>query len=63
LMLAVRITLAHFSVSAAMSLPNSAGVIGIEPPPRSASRSLIVGSASPALISLLSFWIISAGVF
>ena len=28
-MLAARITLAHFSVSSAMSLPNSAGVIGI----------------------------------
>jgi hypothetical protein len=32
LMLAARITVAHFSVSSAMSFPNSAGVIGIGAP-------------------------------
>src|SRR5215471_10996789 len=63
LMLAARITLAHFSVSSAMSLPKSAGDIGIGTPPRSASRALIVGSARPALIASLSLSTISAGVF
>jgi hypothetical protein len=38
LMLAARITLPHFSVSSAMSLPKSAGVIGIGKAPRSARR-------------------------
>ena len=54
LMLAARITLPHFSVSSAMYLPKSAD----EPPngeaPTSASRALSVGSARPALTSLLS---------
>src|SRR5262249_61706636 len=49
LILAARITLPHFSVSSAMSLPNSAGDIGIGTPPRSASRALILGSARTAL--------------
>jgi hypothetical protein len=45
-------TFAHFSVSSAMSLPNSAGESAITAPPRSsASRALIVGLARPALIS------------
>src|SRR5215831_10562911 len=56
-------TLPHFSVSAAMNLPNSAVVIGIGALPRSESRVLILGSARAALISLLSFSIISIGVF
>src|SRR5262249_41712656 len=51
-------TFAHFSVSSAMNLPNSAGVIGIGTPPRPASRALIVGSARPALIASLSLSII-----
>src|SRR5262245_29783123 len=63
LMLAARTTLAHFSVSSAMNLPNSAGDIGIGTPPRSASRFLIVGSARPALIASLSLSTISVGVF
>src|SRR6516162_4667669 len=63
LMLADLITLPHFSVSSAMSLPKSAGDIGIGTPPRSASRALIVGSARPALIASLSLSTISAGVF
>ena len=51
LMPADRITLAHLSVSSAMSVPNSIDVIGIGWPPRSVSRFLILGSANPALIS------------
>ena len=62
LMLAARITLAHFSVSSAISLPNSAGEPAITVPPRSASRALSWGSARAALISLLSLLTISAGV-
>jgi hypothetical protein len=53
LMLAARITLPHFSVSAAMRLPKSAGEPAIAMPPRSANRAFILGSARPALISLL----------
>src|SRR5215467_12239513 len=55
-------TLAHFSVSAATSLPKSAGVPGVSMPPRSAKRALMLGSASAALISLLSLSTISGGV-
>src|SRR5262245_21642116 len=62
LMPANLITLAHFSVSAAMNFPNSGGVIGIGTPPRSAIRALSFGSVRMALISLLSFSTISAGV-
>src|SRR6476659_3495053 len=63
LILAARITLAHFSVSSAMSLPKSAGEPISAMPSSSASFALILGSARPALISLLSFLMISAGVF
>src|SRR5215510_4478207 len=56
------ITLAHFSVSSAMNFPNSADVIDIGSTPKPASRAFILGSARPALISLLSFSTISAGV-
>ena len=56
-------TLPHFSVSSAMSLPKSAGEPASTVPPRSASRAFILGSARPALISLLSLSTISAGVF
>src|SRR5262245_24224405 len=62
LMLAARITLRHFSVSAAMNFPNSLGELGNMVAPSSAIRVLILGSASAALISLLSLSIISAGV-
>ena len=62
LMLAARITLAHFSVSAATKLPKSEGEPAITVPPRSASRALSWGSARAALISLLSLLTISAGV-
>src|SRR5262249_13879215 len=40
---AARITLAHFSVSPASSLPNAAGVSTSALPPRSAKRPLILG--------------------
>jgi hypothetical protein len=63
LMLAARITLPHFSLSSAISLPKLAGVPGSTVPPKSASRAFIVGSARPALISLLSVSMILAGVF
>src|SRR5262249_45865015 len=56
-------TLPHFSVSSAMSLPKSAAEPGRAVPPSSASRALILGSARPALISLLSVSMIPAGVF
>src|SRR5450432_857090 len=52
-------TLAHFSVSSAMNLPNSAAELVITVPPRSAIRSLTLGSARTALTSLLSFSMIS----
>jgi hypothetical protein len=54
--------LAHFSVSSAISLPNSAGVPGSGSPPIAARRAFIPGSAIAALISLLSLPTISAGV-
>src|SRR5712671_2601733 len=63
LMLAARITLPHLSVYSTMNLPKSAGIIGIGTLPRSAIRLLILGSSRPALISLLSLSMISAGVF
>src|SRR5262249_10859733 len=62
LMLAARITLPHFSVSSAMSLPNSEGEPASTVPPRSARRAFIFESARPALISRLSLSMISAGV-
>ena len=40
-------TLAHFTVSSAMSMPKSAGEPRSTVPPRSASRDLILGSARP----------------
>src|SRR5262249_24711161 len=52
LMLAARITLPHFSVSSAISLPNSPGDPGSATPPRSARRAFILGSARAAFASL-----------
>src|SRR5262249_16095796 len=63
LMLAARITLPHLSVSSAMSFPNSMSDIGIGSAPSCASRSLIFGSGSPELTSLLSLPMISGDVF
>src|SRR5215471_14345713 len=63
LILAARITLPHFSVSSAMSLPKSSGVPPSAVAPSSANRAFILGSARSALISLLSLSTIAAGVF
>src|SRR5262249_15338759 len=63
LMPADLITLRHFSVSSAMSLPKSAGEPASAVPPRSASRAFMLGSARAALTSLLSLSTISVGVF
>src|SRR5262245_23315318 len=63
LILAARITLPHFSVSSAISLPKSAGEPIITVPPKSASRALSLGSTRPALTASLSLSIFSAGVF
>src|SRR5262249_34538939 len=63
LMPANLITLAHFSVSSAINFPKSAGEPGSTAAPCSANRALIVGSARPALISLLSLSTLSVGVF
>ncbi len=46
-----------------MSLPKSAGESSSTVPPRSAGCALNLGSARPALISLLSLLMISVGVF
>src|SRR6516225_10784281 len=63
LIFAARITLAHFSVSSASSLPKSADEPRSAVLPRSASLAIILGSARKLLVSLLSFSTISAGVF
>src|ERR1700746_2432915 len=55
-------TLPHFSVSSAIIFPKSAGDIGAGTPPSSLKRAFILGSASPALISLFSLSTISADV-
>src|SRR5215831_1651893 len=62
LMPTVLITLLHFSISSAMSLPKSAGVPGRAGPARSANLVLNAGSARPALISVLSLSMISLDV-
>src|ERR1041385_5964723 len=56
---ASRITLAHFPVSSRMSLLKSAGQPGSTMPPNSAKRAFSLGSASPLLISALSFSMIA----
>jgi hypothetical protein len=55
-------TLAHFSVSSANSLPNSAGDMGIGVAPSSVMRAFIFGSASAAPTALLRVSTISGGV-
>src|SRR5262245_60272588 len=62
LMPADLITFAHFSVSAAMCLPNSVGGPPNGVAPRSASRACILASDRAALIALLRVSITSAGV-
>src|SRR6185369_8543029 len=56
------ITFAHFSVSSAMLFTNSAGEAMTGGAPMSMNRALILASARPALISRLSFSMISTGV-
>src|SRR5262245_46288758 len=56
-------TLPHFSVSAEMIFPKSAGEPKSGVPPRSKSRTFTLGSARAALISLLSLSTIAEGVF
>ena len=63
LMPAARMTLAHFSVSLAMNVANSAGDVACAEPPSSAKRDLIAGSARHALISRFSLRTTSIGVF
>src|SRR5262249_16720711 len=55
-------TLAHFSVSSAMSLLKSAGEPGIATPPRSANRAFTLQSPRPALPSPFNIWTMSAAV-
>src|SRR5262249_27393584 len=62
LMWAARITLPHFSVSVAMSLPKSAGEPRSTVPPRSINRDLILGSSKVELMLLLSILKISSEV-
>src|SRR5262245_16511846 len=57
------ITLPHFSVSSAMSLPKSAEEPARIAPPKSASRILIVGFANAALACVLRRLMMSWGVF
>src|SRR5258708_27293920 len=61
LMFANFTTLPHFSVSPTTSRAKSAAESDSGVSPRSAKRDFILGSARPALISLLSFSVISAG--
>ena len=56
-------TLAHFSVSSAISVRKSAGEPGSTVPPKSESRALTLGSASAALNALLSVSRMPKGVF
>src|SRR5262249_61764162 len=56
-------TLAHFCVSSEMKVPKSADDPVSIMPPSSVSLVFILGSARPALISLLSLSMISAGGF
>src|SRR5256885_914045 len=63
LTLPARITLPHLSVSSAISFPKAADVPPSVVAPRSARRAFSLGSARPALITLLSLLTISLGVF
>ena len=62
LIFAARMTLPHFSFSAAMNVPNSTGEVAKAVSPQSAIVCLILGSARPALIALLSISMIAGGV-
>src|SRR5580693_3174447 len=56
-------TLAHFAVSSATNLPNSAAEPGSTMPPSAVTLAFSAGSASAALISPLSLLMTAAGVF
>ena len=56
-------TMPHFSISCPTSFPKPADEPGITVLAKSAKRAFILGSARPALISLLSLPTISLGVF
>jgi hypothetical protein len=61
-MLAARMTFAHFAVSFATNFAKTAGELANGVPPNSTSRALILGSASPAFISVFNLSMMSAGV-
>jgi hypothetical protein len=63
LMLAARITMPHFSVSATTSLPKAADEPESTAPAKSESRVFTLGSPRAALTSLLSLSTISTDVF
>jgi hypothetical protein len=64
LMLAVRMTLAHFLVSLTRNFPNSAGELGGSTnPPRSRRRALMAAWEMAKVISLLSKSTTAKGVF
>src|SRR6266404_293041 len=63
LMPANLITLAHFSMASERIAPNSAGEPPSTVPPSSTIQALILLSARPALSSLFSISMMSAGVF
>jgi ABC-type uncharacterized transport system substrate-binding protein len=56
------ITFVHFSISSAMNLPNSAGVLSIGSTPKAMRRAFRVGLATPALISAFSLSTTAVGV-
>src|SRR5262245_53249904 len=56
-------TFAHFSVSAAMKLPNSARDKRMTVPPMSARRFCVLASPRVVLIATLSLLRVAAGVF
>src|SRR5262249_7927103 len=63
LILAARMTFAHFAVSSATNFVKAAGELANGVPPSSANRSLIFGSASAAFISVFSLSMMSEDVF
>jgi hypothetical protein len=62
LMLASRITFAHFAVSFATNFAKVAGELANGAPPSSARRAFILGSARAAFISAFNLLTISDGV-
>ena len=62
LMLAARMTFAHFAASSATNFVKAAGELANGVPPNSANRALIFGSASAAFISVFSLSMMSEDV-